>query len=134
MNLSEMENVGTSAGFCANTADVWQLIGVALLIFKIVIPIILIILGMIDLGKAVVSSDDKAISKSTKSLAMRIVAAIIIFFIPSIISFVFSIIGTFNDDVKDDFEVCKKCIVSPNKEGGNAENPTCKYYVSEYVG
>ena len=36
--------VGTeTAGFCANTANIWQVIGYALLVFKIVIPIILIV-------------------------------------------------------------------------------------------
>ena len=69
-------SVGSSAGFCANTASIWQLVGVVLLIFKIVIPIILIILGMIDLGKAVISSDEKAIQKSAKTLAFRIIAAV----------------------------------------------------------
>ena len=38
--MSGLENVGNATnGFCAQTADVWQLVGVALLIFKIVIPI-----------------------------------------------------------------------------------------------
>lgn len=100
--------------FCSSTADVWQLVGMFLLIFKIVIPIILIILGMIDLGKAVISSDDKAVSKAAKSLLMRIIAAVVIFFIPTVISFVFSLVGSFNADVKSDFVNCKECITHPN--------------------
>ena len=72
--------------FCAETANIWRLVGYFLMVFKIAIPIILIVLGMIDLGKAVISSDDKAISKSIKSLAMRVVAAVCIFFVPTIIS------------------------------------------------
>ena len=52
--------------FCASTANIWQLIGYVLLVFKIVIPILLIVFGMLDLGKAVVASKDDEIKKSIK--------------------------------------------------------------------
>ncbi len=110
-----MDNIGTSKGFCYQTVEIWQLVGVILLIFKIVIPIILIILGMVDLGKAVVSSDEKAIQKSAKSLGMRILAAVIIFFIPTLVSFVFSVISGFSD-AKTDYEICKTCVTHPRSE------------------
>ena len=58
-------------GFCANTANIWQIVGIVLLVVKIVIPILLIIWGMLDLGKAVVAAKDDEIKKATKSLAMR---------------------------------------------------------------
>ena len=96
--------------FCSETANIWRLVGYFLMVFKIAIPIILIVLGMIDLGKAVVSSDDKAISKSVKSLAMRIIAAVCIFFVPTIISF---IIGVVDTSVNDDSAICRSCISSP---------------------
>lgn len=109
--------VGTNAGFCRETIEVWQFIGVALLVFKIVIPVILIILGMVDLGKAVISSDDKSIGKAVKSVAFRVIAAVVIFFIPTLIGAVFSLIGSFGE-AKDDFKICKECITSPiNKKG-----------------
>lgn len=128
--LDGIQAVGQANGFCAHTANVWQLIGVLLLVFKIVIPIILIVLGMIDLGKAVISSDDKAISKSVKTLAMRLIAAVVIFFVPTIVSFVFTMIGAFNNEAKADFDVCKTCITNPNasKETQN----TCNYYIQQY--
>lgn len=119
--------VGTADGFCANTASIWQLVGIILLIFKIVIPIVLIILGMIDLGKAVISSDDKAISKAAKSLMFRIIAAVAIFFVPSLVSFVFTVIASFSD-VKDDYEICKQCITHPNSDDNSGDIKSCKYY------
>ena len=105
--------VGTPSGFCAQTADLWQFLGIVLLIFKIVIPVILIVLGMIDLGKAVISSDDKAISTSVKHLAKRIIAAIVIFFIPTIISAIFYLVQSFKADAAADYEVCRQCITHP---------------------
>ena len=97
--------------FCTKTVEVWRLVGLFLLVFKIVIPIILIVLGVIDLGKAVVSSDDKAISKSAKSLGMRVIAAVCIFFVPTLISFV---IGVVDNSVDEMSKVCAYCIKSPN--------------------
>ncbi|MEG0977146.1 MAG: hypothetical protein RSF02_01165 [Bacilli bacterium] len=123
-----MEGPGTVDGFCAGTASLWQFVGVILLVFKIVIPIVLIIWGMLDLGKAVIASEDKAISKAAKALAMRVLAGMLIFFIPTIISFVFTMVGTFNEDVKDDFDVCKLCITQPNDKS-NKDGKTCGDYV-----
>ena len=99
--------------FCAQTADIWRTVGYFLLVFKIVIPIILIILGMVDLGKAVISSDDKAISKAAKSLAMRVIAAVAIFFVPTIVSFVIQLVG----GTQGDYDTCATCISSPTGEG-----------------
>ncbi|MBQ6686936.1 MAG: hypothetical protein IJN03_00240 [Bacilli bacterium] len=111
--------------FCADTWEIWQFVGYILMIFKIVIPLLLLILGMFDLGKAVVASDDKAIKKATTQLAYRAVAAIVIFFVPTIIGFVFSIVNGFNNDaaVKANYTKCKDCLVSPTnntKCNGNA--------------
>ncbi len=100
--------------FCYKTAIIWQVVGYVFLIAKIVIPIILIILGMVDLGKAVISSDDKAISKAAKSLLMRTIAAIAIFFIPTIIKVAFEFVAGFNEDMKNDAQNCIDCLTSPN--------------------
>lgn len=109
--------------FCTETALIWQFIGYIFMVFKIVIPLLLLILGMVDLGKAVVASDDKAIKGATKTLMHRAIAAVIIFFIPTLVGFIFSIVAGFAD-VKGQYEVCKECLVHPTKECKScAENP-----------
>lgn len=109
------KDIGTEKGFCYNSADIWQVVGYVLLVFKIVIPIILIILGMIDLGRSVVSGKDDEIKKNMKSLMIRAIAAIAIFFIPSLVGLIMTIVSKFGD-VEKDFKVCKTCIASPTKE------------------
>ena len=117
----------SATGFCHETAVLWQFVGIVLLVVKIVIPVILIILGMVDLGKAVIASKDDAISKSAKQLLMRLIAAVVIFFIPTIVSAIFFLIGSFNNDVRADYEVCRECIEHPRR--GDANQPgTCGYY------
>ena len=103
---------GDANGFCANTAVVFQFIGQIVTIFKIVIPVILIVLGIIAFGKAVIAADDKEIKTATNSFIKKFIAAVIIFFIPNIVSALFNMIGSF-DDVENDYNVCVQCITNP---------------------
>lgn len=104
----------TAAAFCSETKDIWQVVGMFLLVFKIVIPLLLIIFGMIDLGKAVISSDEKAVNKAATSLLKRVIAGVCIFFVPTLVSVIFNMVGSFNKELNDDFKVCAGCISSPN--------------------
>ncbi|MCI8671137.1 MAG: hypothetical protein HFI36_03750 [Bacilli bacterium] len=104
---------------CSDLQEVWQIVGWILWVFKIVIPIIIIIFGMIDLGKAVVASKDDEIKKSIKSLAMRAVAGVIIFFIPALVAAIFGMVDSFQE-VEGEYAVCELCIKNPGKCGSNA--------------
>ena len=62
-------------------------------ILTIIIPIALIILGTLDLGKAVVASDDKEIKAAQSLLIKRLVYAAIIFFVPVLVTVVMNIVA-----------------------------------------
>ena len=104
------------AGFCSDTASIWRLVGYVVVIIKIVIPLLLIVLGMVDLGKAVISNEDKAINKSVTKLIQRFIAAVVVFFVPSIVNAVFNAIGMWGNDstTKDDYLTCENCITNVN--------------------
>ena len=103
--------------FCTGTANIWRLVGQVLFIFKIVIPLLLIIFGMIDLGKAVVGSKDDDVKKAISHLAFRAVAAVIIFFIPTLVGFIFSIVDGFDTaKTQENWSICRACISNPNGE------------------
>ena len=99
-------------GFCAQTANVWQVLGYVVLIFKIVIPLLLIVFGMVDLGKAVISSDEKAIGKAVGQLVRRFIAAVVIFFIPTIVSAIFNALSIMDKDERADYNVCVQCVTN----------------------
>lgn len=99
-----------AVNFCSETKDVWSVVGKILGVFKIVIPLLIIIFGMIDLGKAVVASKDDEVKKAAKQLGMRILAGVVIFFIPTIVGFAFSLADGF--DQEGDYSVCRDCITS----------------------
>ena len=62
-------------------------------LIKIGVPIILIVLGMIDMGKAVASQKEDEIKKGQKILLSRCIAAGITFFVVAIVQLLFSIIN-----------------------------------------
>lgn len=101
--------------FCESTANIWQIVGYVLLIFKIVIPVLLIVFGMVDLGKAVIASKSDEVKKATSSLMMRAIAAVAIFLIPTIIGVIMGFVADFKESgAQKDFNVCKACITRPN--------------------
>ena len=115
-----MDSIGTSAGFCSQTIGVWQAVGYFLLMFKIALPIILIVIGVITFGKAVISDDDKEIKKGYTSLLKKLIICIVVFFLPQIVTTIFNIVVDDFKNIKDDYNVCKACITSPN--GGKCIN------------
>lgn len=106
--------VGTASGFCASTKDIWGLVGSVLRIATIVLIVAVIVFGVVDFGKAVVASKDDEIKKAAKQFIYRIIAVIVIFFVPTLVGAIFNMIGYFNDNVKADYEICANCIKSPS--------------------
>lgn len=98
--------------FCSNTAGILQMLGWVLTIVKIAIPLIIVIYGIMDLAKAVVASKEDEIKTGAKRLMWRAVAGICIFFIPSIVMWLFGTITTYNTGANG-FDTCKNCILTP---------------------
>lgn len=74
-------------------------------IIQIGIPILLIVMGTIDFGKAVASSDDKNIKEAGNKFLKRCIAALAVFFIVTIVSL---IMGMFKTSLGEQNE-WKKC-------------------------
>jgi heme/copper-type cytochrome/quinol oxidase subunit 2 len=100
---------GESAqAFCDNTAQLWSLLGTFITVIKIVIPILLIIFGMLDMGKAVTGGKDDEIKKSAASFGRRVAGAVLVFFIPSIVGIVMAIIADSKVEGTTDYCSCIK--------------------------
>ena len=83
----------TLGGVSMASADVSiipNLISTIVTIVEFAIPAVLIVLGMIDLGKAVTSNDEKQMKEAQKILIKRVVYAVLIFFVVAIVKFAFS--------------------------------------------
>lgn len=62
-------------------------------VFKYLAPALVIVLSIVEFVKAVASDDKDALAKATKKTGIRIVLAILLFFIPGLINFLFDKLG-----------------------------------------
>ncbi len=85
---------------CANVSvpeELTRIVSTVVTLIKVGVPIILIVLGMIDMGKAVASQKEDEIKKGQKILISRCIAAGIVFFVVAIVQLLVSIVSN-NDD------------------------------------
>ena len=77
---------------CTDLAPIIKLIKYGVIpILQVGIPIVLIIFGMIDLGKAVIASKEDEIKNAQKMLIKRAIYAVAVFLIVTIVTLVFNI-------------------------------------------
>lgn len=85
---------------CDNLAPLIKLIKHGIIpIIQIGIPIILIVLGMLDLGKAVMAGKEDEMKKAQSMLLKRCLYAVAVFFVVTIVTLLFGLLG--DADVKD---------------------------------
>lgn len=80
-----------------------------IILIKIAIPVILIIFGMIDLGKGVVAGKEDEIKKGQNDFIKRLIAGVIVFFMVSIVQLVISLI---DKDSNGEFWNCANKILN----------------------
>ena len=86
---------------CDNLAPLINLIKHGVIpIIQIGIPIILIVLGMLDLGKAVMAGKEDEQKKAQSMLLKRAIYAVAIFFVVTIVTLVFNLVAS-NADGKE---------------------------------
>ena len=88
-----------------------KIIGYLVMVAKWIVPFIIIVLGMTDYFKATVSNDENALSKATVALIKRIIAGIVVFFIPTIILAGLNLLHLTTNIENDS---CIRCIFDPN--------------------
>ncbi len=76
---------------------------------QIVIPILLIIFGMLDLGKAVMAQKEDEIKKGQQTFIKRIIAAVILFMVIFIVRM---IIGLVAGDENESITECIDCFIN----------------------
>ena len=89
-----------------------QVISIIFVIIRLLVPILLIIVSMISFFKATFSGKvDDELNKAKQAFVHRIIAAVVIFFIVSIVNFVVGLsVGTNNS-----FSSCLNCMIHPDK-------------------
>jgi len=88
----------------------FRFVGKLLNIVKIVVPIIIIVMGMIDLSKAVVDGNDSAIKKSLLTFIKRVIIGVLVFLAPTIIFGLYKLVDGWTG-ISKKYQVCVQCIL-----------------------
>lgn len=113
----------TKLNFCAyaGVRRTLMIIGIIIIIAKIIIPLIIIITGMITFFKTVLSGKDDDFKNSISILAKKIVAGLIIFFLPTVINYAFEALVGYDDS---GYTACSTCLLDVNNCEIPDEDPT----------
>lgn len=111
MIINAFNILASSSTFCQDSVPIWRFIGNVVNILQIAIPVIIILLGTIDLGKAVMAGDDKKIKEAQKMLLMRLIYGVAIFFVVIIVKVVFGLVA---DSGAQTTGKCFECVSKPS--------------------
>ena len=81
------------------------------IIIEIAIPVLLILYGMFDLGKAVIAQKEDEIKKGQATFFKRLIAAVLVFFVAFIVRLVIGFVS--NDDAS--ISNCINCFITGNE-------------------
>lgn len=91
-------------------AQIANIIFTIINLIKIGVPVLLIIFGMLDLGKSVMAQKEDEIKKGQQLFIKRLISAAIVFFVITVTTFIISLVDTGTD--KESNAVCFKSIVA----------------------
>lgn len=93
--------------FCNDLAPVLGVVGWVILGIKIAVPIILIVVGMIDLAKAVTQNDEKEVKKAQQLLVKKAISAALVFLVATIVGVIMMIVNG------KQYQDCTTCLNTP---------------------
>lgn len=84
------------------------LVSTIILLIKIAVPVLLIIFGMLDLGKAVVAAKEDEIKKGQSLFVKRLISAILVFFVIQLVQIIIRFVSGNDADLAN----CFNCFVN----------------------
>ena len=92
---------------CADLEPILKIVGIVIWGIKVVVPIILIIVGMLDLARAVTEKSEDKIKEAQQKLIKRAIAAVLVFLVVTFVSLLMKLIGG------TDYTKCMDCVNHP---------------------
>ena len=94
-------------------------VSTVVMLIKIIVPILLIIFGMLDLATAVIASKEDEIKKAQMTFVKRLIAAVIVFFVVSLVQIVVRFVSG-NDE--NSIMGCCNCFVNGSVSDNNSSS------------
>ncbi len=99
MNLVNfLVNCQTASGTIEVPDSIANLLKTIIFIIQVVVPILLILWGMLDFAKGVIGQDEDKIKAGQKKFIQRIIAAVIVFLIVTVVQIVITTVGNISGD------------------------------------
>lgn len=92
--MLDLFQIAANLDSCGGLLPIVRMVRTLLKIIQILIPILLILLGTIDLGKAVIASDEKEIKAAQSRLIKRCIYAAAIFFVVMLVTVLMNIVAS----------------------------------------
>ncbi len=109
-----MFNLLSCSGYLGAGEEIKTIANITSLIvtlIQVIVPILLVIWGMLDLGKAVTAQKDDEIKKGQQTLIKRAIAAAIVFFVISIVKLLINVLLK-NNTNKQKVTDCFDCFIN----------------------
>ena len=90
--------------YCLNLFPILKLLKSLMTLLQILIPIGLLLFGAIDLGKAVIAGKEDEMKKAQGTLIKRVVYAVVVFLLFTIVNLVMGLVGNANIDTNGDYD------------------------------
>ena len=98
MDLVNLLASDVSCGSVKIPGAIVGLIGTAIFIIQVVVPILLVLWGMLDFAKGVIGQDEDKIKAGQKKFIQRAIAAVAVFLIVAIVQLVITTVGNMAGD------------------------------------
>ena len=85
-----------------------NIVSLIVTLIKIGVPVLLIIFGMLDLGKAVMAQKEDEIKKSQQTFLKRLLSAALVFFVVMIVQVIFNLVASKETNVWN----CISCLIN----------------------
>ncbi len=99
--------LASASELCSDLQPILKLVGIIVWGIKVIVPILLIVIGMLDLAKAVTEKSDDKIKEAQNKLIKRAITAVLVFLVVSLVGILMELIGA------TDYKDCMKCINKP---------------------
>ncbi len=112
-NVHAADITCTALGDAVIDESIVNLVHIIIRIIQIAVPILLVIFGMLDLARGMMSQKEDEIKKGQQVFIKRVIAAVLVFFVIAIVKFIISsVAGDSNSTIFD----CVNCFI----EGASA--------------
>lgn len=99
----------SSDSWCTKFNNVWYVFGIAIQIIYVATPLLLIVTGSITMLQAMTKHDPGAVNKAQKALVNKIIAAVVVFLMISIVKMVTAFVAD------DGWVSCANCAFNPSE-------------------